>query len=55
MTDMDIFARPAALRRRNRTLVVIILAVALAAATGGTLYLRHYGFHSDQASQIKFH
>jgi hypothetical protein len=55
MNDSMILSRPASLRRRNRTLLLIILAVALTSAVMGTLYLRHYGFHSDKSSQVKFH
>jgi hypothetical protein len=43
------------IKRRNRTLVWIILLVALGSAISGTLYLRHYGFHSDKSEAIRFH
>lgn len=55
MSDLASALRPAPLKRRNRTLVLIILAVALISAASGTLYLRHYGFHSTQSAQIKYH
>lgn len=41
-------------RRRNRILLIMLLAAVLAIATGGVLYLQTYGF-STETEQTKYH
>jgi hypothetical protein len=41
--------------RRNRTVAMIMLAVALLSATMGALYLRHYGFNIDEKKEVRYH
>ena len=43
-----------AIRRRNRILVMILLAAVLAVALGGVLYLQHYGFPTEK-SESRYH
>lgn len=45
---------PPTVRRRNRILLVILLAAALAIAASGVLFLRHYGFPTDE-TQNSYH
>ncbi len=51
----DFALRPPELKRRNRTLVIVMLVVALLTAAAGTLFLRHFGFHAAQSADIKYH
>ena len=39
------------LRKRNRTMVWILVAIMAAMATWGTLYLRHYGFNTSPSTE----
>ncbi len=43
-----------ATRRRNRILLIVLLAAVLAIATGGVLYLQTYGF-STEKTQSYYH
>ena len=41
-------------RRRNRILVAILVAAMLAVTVSSLLYLRHYGFSTEE-TQSKYH
>jgi hypothetical protein len=38
-------------RKRNRTLVWILVAIMLGMATWGTLFLRYYGFNTSPSTE----
>lgn len=38
-------------RKKNRTLVWILVAIMLGMATWGSLYLRHYGFNTSPSTE----
>jgi len=38
-------------RKRNRSLVWILILIMLAMATWGTLYLQHYGFNTSPSTE----
>jgi hypothetical protein len=40
-----------ALRKRNRRLLSVLIAVMLAMAVWGTLYLHYYGFNFDKTTE----
>lgn len=41
-----------AVRRRNRVLLIILLAAVLAIATSGVLYLQKYGFAVNKEQNL---
>ncbi len=40
-----------ATRKKNRTLVWVLVAIMIAMAAWGTLYLRHYGFNTSPSTE----
>jgi hypothetical protein len=41
-------------QRRNRILVLVLLAIIMGSAVAGVLYLRHYGF-STEKTESRYH